>query len=151
MKCFIYHYTLLASAALLLASCGPSEREEEAEQTVLRFAETYFGCHYKEAAQLCTPSSEKWIRFVATNVTDSDLIVLNQSDVEPQYEVDDLNAIDDSTMTATIEANHYFHLHDIGQKADIKEADTYTFTLRRINGQWKIDLASVPRPTSQPQ
>ena len=147
MKCFIYHYTLLASAALLLAACGPSEREEEAEQTVLRFAETY----YKEAAQLCTPSSEKWIRFVATNVTDSDLIVLNQSDVEPQYEVDDLNAIDDSTMTATIEANHYFHLHDIGQKADIKEADTYTFTLRRINGQWKIDLASVPRPTSQPQ
>ena len=107
--------------------------------------------NYKEAAQLCTPSSEKWIRFVATNVTDSDLIVLNQSDVEPQYEVDDLNAIDDSTMTATIEANHYFHLHDIGQKADIKEADTYTFTLRRINGQWKIDLASVPRPTSQPQ
>ena len=84
MKCFIYHYTLLASAALLLAACGPSEREEEAEQTVLRFAETYFGCHYKEAAQLCTPSSEKWIRFVATNVTDSDLIGLNQSDVEPQ-------------------------------------------------------------------
>jgi hypothetical protein len=151
MECFIYHYTLLASAALLLAACGPSESDEEAEQTVLRFAETYFGCHYKEAAQLCTPSSEKWIRFVATNVTDSDLIVLNQSDVEPQYEVDDLNAIDDSTMTATIEANHYFHLHDIGQKADIKEADTYTFTLRRINGQWKIDLASVPRPTSQPQ
>ena len=151
MKCFIYHYTLLASAALLLSACGPSEREEEAEQTVLRFSETYFGCHYKEAAQLCTPSSEKWIRFVATNVTDSDLIVLNQSDVEPQYEVNDLNAIDDSTMTATIEANHYFHLHDIGQKADIKEADTYTFTLRRINGQWKIDLASVPRPTFQPQ
>lgn len=151
MKRFIYHYTLLASAALLLAACGPSERDEEAEQTVLRFTETYFGCQYKEAAQLCTPSSEKWIRFVATNVTDSDLIVLNQSDAEPQYEVNDLNAIDDSTMTATIKANHYFHLHDIGQKADIKEADTYTFTLRRINGQWKIDLASVPRPTSQPQ
>ena len=68
MKRFIYHYTLLASAALLLAACGPSERDEEAEQTVLRFAETYFGCQYKEAAQLCTPSSEKWIRFVATNV-----------------------------------------------------------------------------------
>lgn len=151
MKRFIYHYTLLATSALLLVGCGQSEREEEAEQTALRFAETYFGCQYKEAAQLCTPSSEKWIRFVATNVTDSDLVVLNQTDVEPQYKVDDLNAIDDSTMTATLKASHYFYLHGIDKKAEIKEADTYTFTLRRMNGLWKIDLTSVPRPTSQPQ
>lgn len=151
MKRFIYHYTLLATAALMLVGCGQSEREKEVEQTALRFAETYFGCRYKEAAQLCTPSSEKWIRFVATNITDSDLAVLNQTDVEPQYKVDDLNTIDDSTMTATLKANHYFHLHNIDQKAEIKEADTYTLTLRRMKGQWKIDLTSVPRPTSQPQ
>ena len=73
----------IATFITMLFSCQTDKNEEEAEAVALNFATNYFGCHYIEASHLCTPESEQWIKFVATNVSDSDLAVLNAGNNGP--------------------------------------------------------------------
>lgn len=88
----------IATFITMLFSCQTDKNEEEAEAVALNFATNYFGCHYIEASNLCTPESEQWIKFVATNVSDSDLAVLNASEATPTYEVTDLSLDNDSKI-----------------------------------------------------
>ena len=136
---------VLLVSILLLASCMPNKDERQIEDTALLFAKNYFECHYHEALQMCTPESGKWLQFVASNISDSDLSVLNNSTTEPEYKISNITYIDDSTVQVKVEASNYLYTHRIERKAFIKEHGTYTVALKRIHGEWRIDLLSVPK------
>lgn len=129
----------------MVASCGLNKEEEEIENVALRFSQCFFECKYKEAASLCTHQSEKWIKFAATNISDSDLVVFNQSQAIPQYSVTDVNVIDDSTVSVKVEVENYLSAQSIDHKACIKPQGMYTITLRKQTGTWKVDLSCVPQ------
>ena len=139
----------IATCITMLFSCQTDKNEEEAEAVALNFATNYFGCHYIEASHLCTPESEQWIKFVATNVSDSDLAVLNASEATPTYEVTDLSLDNDSNATCTITARNYLMLHDICTKGHIADEGCYKLTLTRQNGKWLVNLDGVPCAEAQ--
>ena len=133
-------------AAPLLCSCSSDKDEEKAGETAKSFAENYFGCRYAKAAELCTPESRRWIEFVATNVGDSDLYVLNNSAEEAAFEVKDMTVGDDSTATCTIEADNYLRLSSIEDKGRIASSDNYKLRLVHKNGKWLVALDCVLKP-----
>lgn len=132
--------------ALALLSCHADKNEEQAETAAQNFAQLFFGCRYSEAAQLCTPESQRWIKYVATNVTDSDLAVLNAATEEPSYDIDDLSLDNDSAATCTVTAHHYLLMHDIGASGHMADEGCYTLRLTRQNGKWLVALDGVPHP-----
>lgn len=139
----------IATFITMLFSCQTDKNEEEAEAVALNFATNYFGCHYTEASHLCTPESEQWIKFVASNVSDSDLAVLNASETTPTYEVTDLSLDNDSNATCTITARNYLMMHDICTKGHIADEGCYKLTLTRQNGKWLVNLDGVPCAEAQ--
>lgn len=144
--------TILSSVLLSLAavapivSCTSSKDEEMAEEAVKNFAENYFGCKYSEAAEQCTPESRRWIEFVATNVSDSDLQVLNNSLDETSFEVKDMTVGDDSTANCVVEAHNYLRLSSIEDKGQIAPSDSYSLKLVHKGGRWLVALDGVLKP-----
>lgn len=139
-------FTILLALASCLASCSSGKDKDDIEATVTQFATQYFGCHYAEAAKLCTAESEQWIRFVASNVSDSDLVVLNASQDQMQFEVDNIDFTGDSTAVVTLKAYNILDMNKIGATASVSEQSTFDFTLECHNGAWKVKLDNVPTP-----
>lgn len=72
----------LLAGVLLTASCSYSE-EKAIEQSVVGFAQNYFNLRYQKALNACTPESEKWVRFKATNITQEDVDDTTPSATQP--------------------------------------------------------------------
>ena len=106
--------------------------------------QNYFECNYKEAYRQCTAESEKWITFVASNVNDSDLTVINAIETDASFEIKDIERESDTTATVKAEANNYMKMSAITRKGEIAEKDTYSLNLKRRNGKWLVNLTAVP-------
>ena len=143
------HITTYALAVLACLSCNADKEEKEIADVAANFARDYFGCKYTEARQLCTDSSEKWIKFVASNVSDSDLTVLNNAPSDAEFEVTDIDLTGDSTATASIEARNYLKLDAITRRGELSTSDTYRFTIECHNGKWMVRLDGVPLPEAE--
>lgn len=143
------HIATYALAMLACLSCSDGKEEKEIADVAASFARDYFGCKYTEARQLCTDSSEKWIKFVASNVSDSDLTVLNSAPSDAEFEVTDVDLTGDSTATASIEARNYLKLDAITRHGELSTSDTYRFTIECHNGKWMVHLDGVPQPEAE--
>ena len=143
------HIATYALALLACLSCATDKEEKEISAVADSFAQRYFGCKYADAQRFCTASSEKWIKFVASNVSDSDLAVLNDAPTDAEFEVTDVDLIGDSIATASIEARNYLKQNDITRHGVLSASDTYRFTLERHNGKWLVSLSSVPLPEKE--
>ena len=63
---------------VLMASCNTGfNGDDEAQTTATQWAEAYFNCDFKDAANYATPESERWLRFAASNITEEDLKLVN--------------------------------------------------------------------------
>ena len=112
----------LLAGVLLTASC--SYREEKAvEQSVVGFAQNYFNLRYQKALNACTPESEKWVRFKATNITQEDVDVYNSKRDTAECDVESIDLDDDKT-TAIVEvrldwqACHYLPKRQVQIRAE---------------------------------
>jgi len=140
------HITILfAIAATLFAACTGNEEKSQVKERVSQFALYYFNCKYKEALPLCTSASEKWLRYAASNITQEDIDVLNSREEEASCEVADVDFTDDSTSVATLDVQNFFVMDSIGQAGIIVPRADIKLTLRFTEGEWKVDLNSLPR------
>ena len=143
------HIAAYTFALLACLSCAADKDEKEISAVVGSFARNYFGCKYTDAQRFCTANSEKWIKFVASNVSDSDLAVLNDAPTDAEFEVTDVNLTGDSIATASIEARNYLKQNDITRHGVLSASDTYRFTLEHHNGKWLVSLSCVPLPEKE--
>lgn len=138
------HKAIIALAILSCTACSSNKEDKEIEATALAFMQNYFECNYKEAYRQCTAESEKWITFVASNVNDSDLTVINAIETDASFEIKDIDRESDTTATVKTEANNYMKMSAITRKGEIAEKDTYSLNLKRRNGKWLVNLTAVP-------
>ena len=63
----------MAAVSGMMMMAGSSCKHELSEEEQLRtdadsFAVNYYNWHFEKALRYCTPESEKWLRFTASNV-----------------------------------------------------------------------------------
>ena len=110
---------VLFAGVLLMLSC--SYREEKAiEQSVVGFAQNYFNLRYQKALNACTPESEKWVRFKATNIAQEDVDVYNSKRDTAECDVESID-LDDDKATAIVEVRNFLNCDSIGKPATIEK------------------------------
>ena len=127
---FMKHTITLLTAALMLMqiSCTQSESEtkKHIETTTTHFAEAYFNYDFKLALKYSAPESYKWIRYAATNVTESDLEKLRSKEENATVGIERIEMNNtDSTGIVTIKVNDYLCQDTIGQPGHIIECCTF--------------------------
>ena len=60
---------------MLFIGCYETEKDPDAKvlSNVTAFAEAYFNYDFEKAKRMVTPESEKWLRFIASNITQEDI------------------------------------------------------------------------------
>lgn len=130
----------LLAGILLTASC--SYREEKAvEQSVVGFAQNYFNLRYQKALNACTPESEKWVRFKATNITQEDVDVYNSKRDTAECDIESID-LDDDKATAIVEVRNFLNCDSIGKPATICPNAKFRFELKKQGEKWMVDVQS---------
>lgn len=138
---------LLLSLTLLLlpfiTACRGNDTADDSLEALGQadsFATYYFNWRYVDAARFATAESLTALSFMASNVTDSDIVALRQKPEAASISLGEPVADTDSTLTIPVEASNFLELGKIGQGASLRQKGSYELQLVRRNGQWLVDL-----------
>lgn len=142
-------WLLLLCVAVACGGKDGADDSEEALQQADSFAYYYFNWRYVDAARFATQESRKALSFMASNVSDNDIVALKEKAHAAKVDAGDLEQSSDSTISVTVEVAEYLRIHKIGSPAEIKKRGNYELSLVRRDGKWLVNL---PHPlTESPQ
>ncbi len=141
---------ILLATIIMLTSCHMfDDGNEDARQAALRWAEAYFNYDLKGTLAQVTPESEKWVRFVASNVNEQDVELLNSLEEATTVEVEDYYAGGDTLGTAYVRVKGYLVPDSIGKGGRMEDDGLYIVQLVKRNGQWKVRMEGLPQSEKQ--
>lgn len=144
-KVLTAEYLLCAFFFVVFLCCSCTTKDEEVvENCVKSFTCSYFNFRYAEALNTCTQESEKWIRFQASNINQSDLDIFNDQTDSASCEIDEIKIADDTTAVAYVKVKNFLLADTIGKPGTICNNARFAFAIRKRNDRWLINLSSIP-------
>ena len=116
----------MSTSIFSLSGCEPHEgSEDQLKADVDSFANYYFNWHFPKAVKYCTQESERWLRYAASNVNETDVELLRQKPEDASIEITDIDFGDDETSaTVTLTVHNFLQMDSIGQDPQlIEQAD----------------------------
>lgn len=129
---YIHHIRHCSAVAIILfltivnlISCSRSDTDSQLKAVVDSFATHYYNWQFKQALPYCTPESESWLRFAATNVQQSDVDILRAQDEGASYQINDIKfGLGDSTAIVSLTVSHYLRMDTVGNAGQfVNKAD----------------------------
>lgn len=134
-------------ASSTLSGCQPHEgSEEQLKADIDSFATYYYNWHFEKASKYCTPESEKWLRFEASNVHQADIDQLNKKTEDATIEITDINFHDDEvTADIHLDVSIFLQMDTLGTEAHSVSKATFVIPMTIHGGKWKVDLKAIPK------
>ena len=134
-----------------LCACTDHKNEEQLRNTASAFAQTYFNWQFNDALTYCTPSSQRWISYAASQVKQADVDKLRSAEQGAKSEIMKIHYEEgDSVASVVMNVENFLSMDSIGTVGHFVESATYTLQLVQLNKQWKVRLTELPRPDSSP-
>lgn len=127
---------------LLLSACNGSEQMEMVKQQAQLFAESYFNLQFEKAAQCCTPSSQQWIAFHVSNLTQADVDLYNERQLTALCSVDEVTFQSDNEAIVRITMHDFLAADSIGVRATTKAEGSFQISLKKDNEQWLVSMSA---------
>ena len=143
MKIRILPFITLLFCAFCSCSTGNEENKDEQEIQALvdSFATQYYCWRFKDAARFSTEEQTQYLRFLSSNVHESDIKVLTSSSERPEFSLGEIN-ITGETATVTLELSNIYQMDSLGTAPQLHKEATHHLLLTKENGQWKVDNVS---------
>ena len=148
-KSMIGMFTAIASGmAGLVATTGclPHEgSEEQLKADVDSFATFYYNWHFPKAMKYCTPESERWLRYAASNVHEGDIEQLRQKAEDATVEITDVDFGDnEASAVVTLTVKNFLQMDTIGQEAHLIPQAEFQLPMELHGDKWKVKLEKLP-------
>lgn len=134
-------------ASSTLAGCQPHEgSEEQLKEDIDSFATYYYNWHFEKASRYCTPESEKWLRFEASNVHQADINLLNNKMEDATIDINDINFHDDEvTADIHLDVSNFLQMDTLGTEAHLVSKASFVIPMAIQEGKWKVALKGIPQ------
>lgn len=126
-------------AAVAVISACSYEDENMAEKRARQFAQDYFNLRYVEAARYCTEESVRWVKYRASNITQSDLDVLNSQSDTATCEVDDIS-YDDTSANVKMVVKNFLSCDSIGKNGVMCKERQFMLPMIKKGDSWFVQL-----------
>ncbi|WP_146014585.1 hypothetical protein [Hoylesella buccalis] len=141
--------TIVGCMLIGLCACTDHKNEEQLRDTASAFAQTYFNWQFNDALTYCTPSSQRWISYAASQVKQADVDKLRSAEQGARSEIKKIHYEEgDSVASVVMKVENFLSMDSIGTVGHFVESATYTLQLVQLNKQWKVRLTELPRPDS---
>lgn len=128
---------------LILGACTKhyeSEDEESITSVTDSFATHYFNFRLKEAMPFCTPESEKWIRYTASNIFQEDIDILKAQTEMATHETDGITYVNDTAASVKCHVYNALKTDTIGRPGHISGHEIYNLNIVKRNGKWMVKM-----------
>lgn len=136
---------MTAVAALSACSDSRLSQQKNAASTATAFAEAYFNYDLTAACKLTTPETQDWLRFVASNINEEDIEVLNARSEGAMVTLTQCEMVNDTMCEAHVVVDNYLVADSIGRPLQLRHNDDYQLTLVLRDGRWQVRMADLPR------
>ena len=136
----------LATSLVAMTGCQPHEgSEDQLKADVDSFATLYYNWHFPKAVKYCTPASERWLRYAASNVHPADIELLRQKPEDATIEITDVNFGDDEvSAVVTLTVSNFLQMDTIGQEAHLIPLSEVQLPMQLHGDKWKVKLDRLP-------
>ncbi len=141
--------TLVGCVLIGLCACTDHKNEDQLRDTANAFAQTYFNWQFNDALTHCTPSSQRWISYAASQVKQDDVDKLRSAEQGASSEIKEINYQEgDSVASVVMKVENFLSMDSIGTVGHFVKSATYTLQLVQKGKRWKVRLTELPRPDS---
>ena len=140
-------FSLICVTGLLMSCQLTPDDESKAQDAVEKWAAAYFSCDFHDAARYCTPESERWLRFAASNTTQHDLDLLSAHPANINVE-DCYAAGGDTLYVVRLSIENYLKPTTLGDTTTLADG-LFDFIAVRRDGQWLVRMEGLPRSEKQ--
>ncbi len=136
----------MLAGLVALPGCQPHEgSEDQLKEDVDSFATLYYNWHFPGAAKYCTPGSERWLRYAASNVHEADIELLRQKPEDASIEITDVDFGDDEvSAVVTLRVKDFLQMDTIGQEAHLIPKTEVQLPMELHGDKWKVRLEKLP-------
>ena len=135
----------MAAGLVVTTSCQSQEGSEDQLKTYAdSFAIRYYNWQFPDAAKYCTPTSEQWLRYAASNVHESDVELLRQKDEDATVEIKHVDFDNDTSAHVTLSVSNFLQMDSIGQEAHLVPGCEVQLAMEMHEGKWKVNLDRLP-------
>ena len=134
-------------SVVFMAACSVDggERMENVARVATDFAESYINYDFSKDQKQMTAESTKWISFVASNITQEDVDMLNTRESGAEVIVEECQALNDTTCEVLLTVDNYMSPDSIGRPLQLRHDDDYRLTLVFRDGRWQVRMEGLPR------
>lgn len=135
----------------LLTCCTLSSKEKDLKQTAESFALNLYSWQLDHAMSQCTPSSKKAIQFLASNLSEQDVALIQAQEAYPEVEVSfDNPQKEDTLVTIYIKVQGALLMKQLGKP--LQPTDNAYFSVNMIYkyNEWKADALSIKEYANKP-
>lgn len=142
------HLNMALCLLATLLTSGCADNDNEAEHVAREWGEAYFNYDFRHALDFVTPESERWLRFAASNITQSDLDAL-QDNGQATVAIDGYYAGSDTTGTAYLNVSNWLCPDSVGRAGSVQELASFQVSMVNRNGRWMVRMEGLPRNERQ--
>ena len=136
---FLPIITLLFCA---FCSCSTENEENKDEQEIQAiidsFATQYYCWRFKDAARFSTEKQVQHLRYLSSNVHESDIKTLTSSSERPEFTLGEID-ITGETATATLKLSNIYQMDSLGIAPQLYKEATHHLHLSKENGEWRVE------------
>lgn len=141
--------TIVGSVMIGLWACTDHKNEEQLRDTANAFAQTYFNWQFNDALTYCTPSSKRWMIYVASQVKQDDVDKLRSAEQGARSEIKKIHYEEgDSVASVVMKVENLLSMDSLDAVGHFVKSATYTLQFVQLNKRWKVKLTKLPRPDS---
>lgn len=141
--------TIVGSVLIGLCACTDHKNEEQLRDTANTFAQAYFNWQFNDALAHCTPSSQRWISYAASQVKQDDVDKLRSAEQGARSEIKKIHYEEgDSMASVVMKVENFLSMDSLDAVGHFVKSATYTLQFVQLNKRWKVKLTELPRPDS---
>lgn len=141
--------TIVGCVLIGLCACTDHKNEEQLRNTASAFAQTYFNWQFNDALTYCTPSSQRWISYAASQVKQDDVDKLRSAEQGARSEIKKIHYEEgDSVASVVMKLENFLSMDSLDAVGHFVKSATYTLQFVQLNKRWKVRLTELPRPDS---
>lgn len=142
-----YSLTIAGCMLIGLCACTDYKNEEQLIDTANAFAQSYFNWQFNDAQAHCTPSSRRWISYIASQVKQNDVDKLRGAEQGASSEIKKINYEEgDSVASVVMKVENFLSMDSLGAVGHFVQSATCTLQLVQQAKRWKVRLTEPPRP-----
>lgn len=153
-KAFMTIFTFVLGLIVFSFGCSSCQNhtgsDKQLEEIADAFAYNYFNWHFSRALSYCTPESEPWLSYLASNVNQADIENLQNMPQDADIEIGDiLYDENDSTAKVAIRVNNFLQMDSIDTPAHLVKQADYEIVMVLRNGKWLVRMEGLLQSENQ--